>query len=537
MLAIHRVLESPLRLVVMPPAPAGNPPSLAWLAYNRLGFGPRPGDSDFGDDRNAFVQYVDSQLNYESLDDSACEAYVAALDRHDSLGLVMPPLDATPAQIKAYSGAYFARQNFAPDDELSYYLTTVTYARALLSRRQLFQVLADFWTNHFNTLPINVYKGWEDTNVIRQYALGHFRDLLGADAKSPVMLEYLSNAYNDGNSPNENYGRELMELHTLGSHNRIPGHPWFGRPNYTEDDVRTAALIFSGWTTLTSPNGEFAFNDTADYPTHDFSAKQLQLDHATPTYFFPAGGIQQGEQLLDILAAHPSTAYSISRKLCQRLISDAPETFCPGAVRAGMNTWLSTNGDLRAVVRAILLYVEPGHDFVSSWGQKLKRPFEFFISALRALNVTSYPPPLSSGDTYELWDQQFGLGQALFNWPPPTGYPDVQRAWWNTNQVFGRWSLGNLLVQRAFGEQGDDYPPVNAELDALIGNNGNPPSAVQVVDRLIGYCFGRFMDPMDRATLISFLGVGDPTAPITSGHARVRPVLGALLGSPYFQRR
>ena len=537
MVATDRVLDRMLRAIVVPPAPAGNPPSLARLAYNRLGFGPRPEAVDFGDDRGAFVNYVDAQLNYESLDDSACEAYVSALDRHDSLGLVMPPLDATPAQLKAYSDAYFARQNFTPDYEIGYYLTTVTYARALLSRRQLFQVLADFWTNHFNTIPTNIFKGWEDTNVIRRYGLGRFRDLLGADAKSPVMLEYLSNAYNDGSSPNENYGREVMELHTLGSHNQIPGHPWLGRPNYTEDDVRTAALILSGWTTLTSAYGEFAFNVTTDYPAHYHSAKQVRLDHDAPTYFFPEGGLEQGEQLLDVLASHPSTAYRISYKLCKRLISDTPDVFCPGAIRAGMNTWLASGGDLRAVARAILLYVEPGHDFVSSWGQKLKRPFEYFISALRALNVGVYPPALSSGDTWELWDQQFGLGQPLFYWPAPTGFPDVQRAWWNTNQVFGRWTLGNLLVQRAFGEQGDDNPPANADLDALIGNAGSPPTATQVVDRLTGFFFGYSIDPVDRATLIANLGGGDPAAPVTSGHARLRPLMGALLASPYFQRR
>ncbi len=473
MSVIHRLRETTAAESAGLMAQADGTPSLARLAYNRLGFGPRPNDPDFGNDPIAFANYVDRQLNYESIDDSACESFVGALDRRDSVGLTMPPLDATPQQIKSYNDAYAARTNGnTPEYELAYFLTTATYARALLSRRQLFQLMVDFWTNHFNTVPNNNFKGWEDHYVIRPFALGRFRNLLGADAQSPLMLDYLSNAYSDGDNPNENYGREVMELHTLGSINRIPGHPWNGRFNYTEEDVHTVAQILSGWTTIDSPYGEFRFNDTPDYPTHHYPAKQLKLDNTTYTYTFPYGGIEQGEQFLDILAGHPSTAYFISWKLCKRLISDTPATFCPGAVRAGMNTFLASQGDIRAMLRAILLYTEPGRDFKSSWGQKLKRPFELFISALRALDVSSYPPPFSAGDSWEFYAHALALGQPLFYWPPPTGYPDVQRVWWNTNQLFGRWTLGNTIAQRAFGEQTDDEPAANAELDRFDRPHG-----------------------------------------------------------------
>jgi uncharacterized protein (DUF1800 family) len=520
-------------------AEAGDVPTLARLAYNRLGFGPRPNDLDFGNDWTAFVSYVDSQLDYESIDDSAAESSVNALDRHDSVGLVMPPLDATPRQIKEYNDSYEAKTNGnTPEDEIAYFLATGTYARALLSKRQLFEMIVDFWTNHFNTLPANSFKAWEDHYVIRQYALGRFRDLLGADAKSPVMLEYLSNAYSDGSDPNENYGREVMELHTLGSVNRIPGHPWNGKFNYTEEDVHTAAQIFSGWTTLDSQYGEFRFNDTPDYPAHHYPAKRIKLDHDDYVYDFLEGGIEQGEKLLDILAGHESTAYRISWKLCRRLISDTAEAFCPGAIEAGMKTFLNLQGDIRATLRAILLYQEDGHDFKSSWGQKIKRPFEFFISALRAMNVFIYPLSFSADDASELYDQQTALGQQLFYWPPPTGYPDVQRAWWNTNQAFARWTLGNLLVQRTFGGQTDDSPAENHDLDMLIGNTGQTSaSATQVVDRLVGYFIGHSINGADRTALVNYLGEGNATAPITSAHHRIRSMMGALIASPYFQWR
>ncbi|MFN8489083.1 MAG: DUF1800 domain-containing protein [Caldilineaceae bacterium] len=511
-------------------------PSLARLAYNRLGFGPRPSDPDFGNDWNAFVAYVDAQLNYTSIDDSACDALVNKLDRHDYGGLLMPPLDAGPAAIEAYR--QLAEQNnvYAPYT-LFYYLGDATYARAVFSRRQLFQVMVDFWTNHFNTLPVNSYKAWEDYYVMRRYALGNFRDLLGADAQSPVMLQYLSNTYNDGGNPNENYAREIMELHTLGSINRIPGHAWYGKPNYTEEDVHNVALIFSGWTTFNSAYGEFRFNDTPSYPIHDVGKKHLKLDHLNYTYNFKKGGIQQGEKLLDILARHPSTAYRIARKLCQRFISDNPETFCPGAINAGMNAFLTTQGNLAATVRALLLYQAPGADFASSWGQKVKRPFEFFVGAMRALNVSTYPPPFSGTDTWEWHTFSQYLGQELFSCPPPTGYPDVIPVWWNSNQLFGRWELANTLVQRCFDAQYDDQPPTNNALDLWIGNNGAPPTAAAVVSRLIKFCIGYAIDPADESNFANYLGGGVATTPITSANPRLRPLIAVLLASSYSQWR
>ncbi|MCL6510533.1 MAG: DUF1800 domain-containing protein [Anaerolineae bacterium] len=516
-----------------PSAPPGAAPSLARLAYNRLCFGPRPEDlAAMGSfDLTAFV---DQQLAYESIDDAACEAYIASIARTDPQGTTVPPTDATLAEIEQYRAANRAANGW-PNGNLQRHLWTVTYARALLSKRQLFEVMVDFWTNHLQTNFQSHLKYWEDHHVIRQHALGNFRDLIGASAKSPSMLHFLSNTYSDGNNPNENYARELMELHTMGSYSRVPGPDYLKKPNYTEEDVHAAAQILSGWTTMNSPNEEFRFNDGRLWPMHHWPEKRLWLGNDN-YYHFPYGGIEQGEMLLDILAAHPSTAYFIAFKLCRRFISDFPDVFCPDAVEAGAQAFLSSHGDIRTTLRAILLHPK----FAQSWGQKIKRPFEFFISTMRAMGLTAMinflPDDWSNPLGARFFEGQIEmLGQTLFEFSAPTGLPDVRIAWWNTNQVFGRWTVANALVSRYFGDQTQtNSAPANSALDALIGA---PTTATQAVDRLIERFIGRAIDPADRTTLINYLGNNNPNATITSATPTLRPTTGIIAASPYAQWR
>lgn len=515
--------------VSAPSAPPGAAPSPARLAYNRLCFGPRPEDTAA---MGAFdlTAFVDQQLAYEGIDDSACAAAVSGLARTDPDGTNVPPPDCTLAELEQYRAANEAAGGW-PNGNLQRHLWSVTYARALLSQRQLFEVMVDFWTNHLQTNFQSHLKYWEDHHVIRQHALGNFRDLIGASARSPSMLYFLSNTYSDGGNPNENYARELMELHTLGSTSRVPGTGYLTRPNYTEDDVHTAAQILSGWTTMHAPNDEFRFNEGRGWPAHHWPEKRLWLGNDA-YHTFPYGGIEQGEMLLDILAGHPSTAYYIAFKLCRRFISDFPDQFCPDAVEAGAQAFLSTGGDIRATLRAILLHPK----FALSWGHKVKRPFEYFASTMRALGLTT-PINFLPND----WGDPLGarafesqidlLGQKLFEFSAPTGLPDVRFAWWNTNQVFGRWSMANALISRHFGDQtATASAPANAALDALIGA---PTTAEQAVDRLIERFIGRAIDPADRAALVNMLGGGT----IGSTASALRQVVGIVAASPYAQWR
>jgi len=514
-------------------SPPGIAPALSRLAYNRLSFGPRPEDhATFGS--FDLAPFVDSQLAYEAIDDSACEAYVAGLVRTDSLGLTVPALDGTVAEIQGYSKAVNNAGAFGPTN-LQRHLWTATYARALLSKRQLFEVMVDFWTNHFHTNSDSPFKYWEDHNVIRQHALGNFRDLLGASARSPSMLTFLSNGNSDGSNPNENYGRELMELHTLGSYSRVLGASYQQQPNYTEDDVHTAALILTGWTTVNSASGEFVFNGGRSWPAHHWPEKWMSLGGGDGTVF-PFGGIEQGEQLLDILSVQPSTAYHIAFKLCRRFISDKPDTYCPDAMEAGAQAFLTSHGDIRATVRAIVLHPK----FASSWGEKVKRPFEFFISTLRAMGATAMvnflPEDWSDALGGRFFDDQIGLlGQKLFDFGAPTGLPDFRTAWWNTNQVFGRWNMANGLVNKYFSDQLlSASAPVNPALDTWIGA---PATATQVVDRLIANFIGHDLDPADRTLLINYLGANNSAASISSATPTLRPTLGIIAASPYAQWR
>ncbi|MCS7059734.1 MAG: DUF1800 domain-containing protein [Anaerolineae bacterium] len=509
--------------------PPGGAPSLARLAWNRMAFGPRPEDVAGFSSFN-LTTFVDQQLDYESIDDTACDAYLAVMPNTAPDGSTVPPLDASLDALDAYADSSFQREQ-----ALKRYLWMATYARALLSKRQLFEVMVDFWSNHFHTdFPTDYAKYWEDYYVIRHHALGNFRDLLGASAKSPSMLSFLSNRYNDGGNPNENYARELLELHTVGSYSYVQGPGYRTQPNYTEEDVHKAARILSGWTNINAPGRAFYFNASRNWPRHDWTEKQLWIGNDN-LHYIPYGGIEQGEQLLDILAEHPSTAYFISFKLCRRFISDFPDVFCPDAVQAGAHAFLNSHGDIRQTVRAILLHPK----FAQSWGQKIKRPFEFIASTMRALGISQIinllPDNWNRNGPRDFENRISMLGQVLFELTAPTGYPDIGLAWWNSNQVFGRWTLVNMLVARFFGEQtSETSAPSNALLQTTLGL---PKTASEVVDVLTERLIGRAMHPNDRTALVNYLGNGNPNVSIQSDSPSLRPLIGVIAASPYAQWR
>jgi len=315
--------------------------------------------------------------------------------------------------------------------------------RALYSNRQLEEVLVDFWFNHFN-----VYEGKSqdrqllasyERDAIRPHVLGRFKDLLLAAARHPAMLYYLDNY--DSISPNvfeigpfagpvnnmaqqlsrqarglnENYGRELMELHTLG----VNG-------GYTQKDVIEVARSFTGWT-IRQPNTKPAFVFAAFM--HDENEKEV-LGHKIAA----GGGEQDGLQVIDILAHHASTARFISKKLAQRFVSDDPP---PALLDRMAQTFTKSDGDLRAVMQTMFASTE----FFSegAWEGKMKSPLEMVVSAVRALNgeVT---------DTYALAQKISDLGETLYGKVEPTGYPNTGEAWLNTASVLGRINFATALA-------------------------------------------------------------------------------------------
>src|SRR5216684_1628604 len=334
--------------------------------------------------------------------------------------------------------AYFAMNN--PNAVVVAELQMAKIQRVAYSERQLEEVMTDFWFNHFNVF---IYKDQDqyfvtsyERDVIRPNALGKFRDLLTATAKSPAMLYYLDNwasmgpqsqasGYKPGrpanpNTPlkglNENYGRELMELHTLG----VDG-------GYTQKDVTEVARALTGWT-IDKPRagGSFTFNARIHDP-----GQKVVLGHVVKA----GGGESDGEQVLDILAKHPSTATFIATKLARRFVSDTPP---PALVDRAAARFRATDGDLREVVRTILTSPE----FLSpdAYHAKVKTPFEFVVSALRTSGT-------DIADAKPLVRELQQLGMPLYMCQPPTGYKDTADAWVNTGALVSRMNFSLKLAR------------------------------------------------------------------------------------------
>jgi uncharacterized protein (DUF1800 family) len=316
-------------------------------------------------------------------------------------------------------------------------LSSAKLYRAIYSSHQLEEQLADFWFNHFN---VSLDKGADrmlvttyERDAIRPFVLDKFRDLLEATANSPAMMFYLDNWQNVTPPPvrvnakgkqakqatrgiNENYARELMELHTLG----VDG-------GYTQDDIIEVARCFTGWT-INNPNqgGPFTYNDN----THD-KGEKIVLGVTIPA----GGGKEDGEKVLDILAAHPSTAHFISKELAQRFVADDPP---PALVNAMAKTFTDSGGDIRAVMQTML----DSKEFFSqgAYRAKMKTPFEMIVSSVRATNAkVDYPMPLAN--------QIATLGQPLYRKLEPTGYSNSNVEWVNSASLLARMNFAMQLGQ------------------------------------------------------------------------------------------
>jgi uncharacterized protein (DUF1800 family) len=412
---------------------------------NRIGFGPGPGD--IGKVRAIGLQaYIDRQLRPERIPDRPVEARLAGLatlglsSREISERFARPMMEARRERQRA--AAEQPQPQVEPPrmpnpmqqqaNNVLVELSAQKILRAAYSERQLQEVLTDFWFNHFN---VDARKGQVrfmlteyEREAIRPHVFGRFRDLLGATAKSPAMLFYLDNWMSATVAParpaapqrmprglNENYGRELMELHTLG----VDG-------GYTQKDVTEVARALTGWT-IQNPRmgGGYVFNPRM----HDRGGKVV-LGHAIEA----GGGEEDGERVLDILAAHPSTARFISTKLARRFVSDTPP---PALVDRMAATFERTGGDLREVMRTLLTSPE----FLSpdAYRAKVKTPFEFVVSAVRASGT-------EVRDARPLVRAVQQLGMPLYMCQPPTGYKDTAEAWVNTGALVNRMNFALQLA-------------------------------------------------------------------------------------------
>ncbi len=394
--------------------------------------------------------------------------------------------------------------------------------RAIYSNRQLEEVLVDFWYNHFNVdagknlaqTPnlVHLLIGSYERDAIRPHVLGHFKDLLLATAHHPAMLYYLDNwesvAPNgfevgpfaprrgtvDGvpntilagpflrvaHGLNENYGREIMELHTLG----VKG-------GYTQDDVIAVTRCFTGWTVTNSENPQFAFAAFM----HDFGAKTV-LGHRIAA----GGGEQDGLQVINILAHHPSTARFISRKLAQRFVADDP----PQALVDRMaQAFIKTDGDLRAVMETMV--ASPEFFSQGAWQSKIKSPFEVVVSAVRALKG-------ETTDTFTLVQKVADLGEPLYSKLEPTGYSNNGDMWLSASSVLGRMNFSAVLASGSLPGVQPDTSVYASKDAAAIGRD----------------LLGRDVSPQTIAAI---------TQAIQSKDVSPSVLASLILGSPDFQRR
>ena len=389
-------------------------------AFNRLAFGPRP--LDLERDLADLDEYVEEQLYPADIADASMEPRLTALDTLD-----MSPLEF----LRKYPERRDQRVGLGQ-------LTAAKLLRAVYSERQLQEVMVDFWFNHFNVFAgkgaCRVLVTSYEREAIRPYVFGKFRELVSATARHPAMLFYLDNWLSA--SPdirprgrrrglNENYARELMELHTLG----VDG-------GYTQKDVVTVARAFTGWTIEAPRRPSFMFAP----PLHDDGAKTV-LGQA-----IDGGGMRDGEQVIDLLCQHPSTARFVATKLVRRFVSDDPP---PALVEGVARTFTRTDGDIREMLRMIIRSPE----FAESEQAKVKTPFEFVISAVRALDANVSNPGVLARFLQR-------MGQPLYLAIPPTGYSDEATDWMSSGTLMLRLNfVSQIAAGRMRGIQVADREP------------------------------------------------------------------------------
>ena len=561
---------------------------------DRLGFGARPGDVErvraMGVDRWIALQLEPRRLADPAGDALAAHYPLLALSTPALFEQVPPPqLLRRLAERQMAGGGLSAADSAELQREIVEarrasarildQLQSARVARAVVSERQLEEVLVDFWANHFSVFAGKGPFGRHhlvafERDAIRPHALGRFRDLLGAVARSPAMLLYLDNAQSqaaadaprlgatrgraaarramqararrDSAAPppraarglNENYARELLELHTLG----VDG-------GYTQQDVIEVARALTGWT-VEGPQqgGGFVFRPAL----HDAGAKTV-----LGTRLAAGRGIEDGEQVLDLVARHPATARFIAGKLARRFVSDAP----PDAlVERAAQTFRRTDGDLREVVRTIV--TSPEFFAREAYRAKVKAPFELVVSALRAVGAEADPSPRTAQVVAR-------LGQPIYGRETPNGWPETGDAWINTGAIVNRINFGLALAGGAVPGAAPRRWPVAREL-------AGAPREAQV-DGIAAALLGGELSPDTRQVLLSgenpllardgaaadgaaadsaaMRAPADAMRPDAAGagarrrapgdraFGRVRPpegvalVLGLALGAPEFQRR
>ena len=527
---------------------------------NRLGFGARPGDVERVK-AVGLEKYIEQQLNPEKITDTVAENKIRDLsilnmttaelyEKYPQPGQLLRQLQARgmlPAELAAEMPKnnqtappanplenekyrkvieeYYRENGLERPQRIVAELQASRILRAVYSERQLQEVMVDFWTNHFNIFAGKGADRWllpaYDRDTIRPNAMGKFSTLLQATAQSPAMLFYLDNFQSVSPNANqrrgrlqqlrpqqpqqqrrginENYARELMELHTLG----VDG-------GYTQKDVQEIARCFTGWTIFQPRGGAAAVNAMTgeagrrnagtfffNARVHDDGEKTV-LGQKIPA----GGGMKDGLMVLDILAHHPSTAKFIATKLVRHFVSDTPPK---GLVDRVAATFTKTDGDIRETLKAIFFSKE--FNSTEAYRVKIKRPFELVVSAIRTLGADT-----NGGPGTHQWIAR--MGEPLYGFQTPNGYSDAAESWVNTGGLLERMNFGLALANNR----------VQGTRVSLAKINGEQ---AKVMDDYLKTLLAGDISAATREALLKQL---DPSDPVTK-------VVGLILGTPEFQRQ
>ncbi|MBZ0255114.1 DUF1800 domain-containing protein [bacterium] len=446
--------------------------TLAEHAANRLMFGPRPGDID-RINAIGFDGFVEQQLDPASIDDTAAEQILNAAPRET--------LSETMQQL-------YDRKSTSPYAEVIRPIKEVQYdamIRAVESKRQLHERMVNFWYDHFNLygwdyLTRSIFPTWDA--LIHKHALGNFHEFLIATAQHTSMLLFLDNYKSTDGGPNENYARELIELHTLGAMN-------YNTPDgYTDEDVYETSRCFTGWNfdndSESPTRGEFLYR----HDDHDRFQKWV-LGVNIPRDQAPT---QDGLDVLSLLANHPGTAKHIAWKLAQRFISDDPPESVVESTAAVFHANVESPDQLKQTMKHLLT----SDEFKSARRTKFKRPFEWAVSMLRALEI---PYPVHEKFRFEqLYDS---MGQPLYSWSTPEGAPDIKEHWATSNVMIRSW---RMMFETADGW----YLKYGYGFDPMAVMPGDVKTAEQISDFWIRRLISGPVSQETRDAIVDYVAEG-----------------------------
>lgn len=522
-------------------------PNLTHRVMSKMTFGPNTADISYlqnlpgGSEMNRVLNYIDEQLDPQNINDSTVDSMLS--QGFETLNKTQQQLFQQHRHIPGGEDIPW-QTHIQPGRETS----LAVFIRTINSKRQLFEMMTDFWHNHFNVYmdgdnvqPMFVHY---DRDVIRPNVLGNFRDLLYQVTRSNCMLSYLGNGVNNRTAPNENYARELLELHTISAKNYFGHMNWQSVPTdsagrrlgYVEADVLELARALTGWSfdgaswqdyqylyppdtnpptpiDLTqAPKGLFKFR--ADW--HDEGVKRVM----GTDFFFNSGAPEQDvNDILDMLAEHPATAEFLAFKLCRRFISDEPSQSIVGQVADSLHANWQANDQIKLAMEVLLKSPE----FLNTWGEKIKRPFEKTIAAMRQINYQFDFNPTEEFTNWHFWEFQ-DSGQPPFGWTSPNGYPDTKAHWLGASSNMATWKYIQWISR--FRNDDSNNTAFNNILEITVSGipNTNDRTANNIVNFWYEKACGFIPDPNAQDKLAEFMSNMDHRPEYTNTIDRNDPI-------------